>query len=223
LKLVVPEVERDRLLSALNADRQDARSRQLYLFDSSDLTLARNGLVVRARRIRGSTDDCTVKLRHPYPVALPPKMRRSRNLNLEMDVLRRSSIWSAALTCPVGPSIVRAVVAGRRPVWALLSADQQTFFRRFAGRDVQVHMLSAHGPIEITRTPARVAHLPTKLMIECWTYPDGSRLLELTTKCKPAHATRVAAGIGRFLVDRGIDVTAQQKTKTERSVDYFTR
>jgi hypothetical protein len=180
------------------------------------------GLIVRARRMRGGIDDFTIKLRRPAPVALSRKLRRSRNLGLEMDVLPGSSIWSAALTRRLNPSVLNAVLAGRRPIRTLLSTEQRKFLRTFVA-DVEDYALTTHGPIEITRTPARVARSRTKLMVECWTYPDGSRLLEVSTKCAPARAVRVAAGTGRFLLERGIDLSAPQKTKTEVSVDYFAR
>jgi amphi-Trp domain-containing protein len=58
---------------------------------------------------------------------------------------------------------------------------------------------------------------------ELWTYPVGSRFLELSTKCEPAEAFAVAAESRDFLADLGIDVTGVQQTKTKTALEYFAR
>ena len=59
------------------------------------------------------------------------------------------------------------------------------------------------------------------MVAELWTYPDGSRILELSTKCEPSSAFAVAAEARAFLVERGIDVTGVQQTKTKTALEYF--
>ena len=54
-----------------------------------------------------------------------------------------------------------------------------------------------------------------------WLYPDGSRILELSTKCEPTEAFDAAAEIRLFLGERGIDVLAEQQTKTKTAVEFF--
>ena len=60
-----------------------------------------------------------------------------------------------------------------------------------------------------------------RFVAELWTYPDGSRILELSTKCEPTEAFEVAAETRAFLVGRGIDVTAEQQTKTRKALEFF--
>ena len=48
-----------------------------------------------------------------------------------------------------------------------------------------------------------------------WLYPDGSRILELSTKCAPAEAFQVAAEGRAFLAERGVDLDGEQQTKTQ--------
>ena len=45
----------------------------------------------------------------------------------------------------------------------------------------------------------RAEGLDRKLVAELWLYPDGSRILELSTKCAPAEAFQVAAETRAFL------------------------
>ena len=51
----------------------------------------------------------------------------------------------------------------------------------------------------------RAAGFDRRMVAELWTYPDGSRILELSTKCEPAEAFDVAAEARAFLAGRGID------------------
>jgi hypothetical protein len=54
-----------------------------------------------------------------------------------------------------------------------------------------------------------------------WLYPDGSRLVELSTKCAPEEAFQVAAETRGFLTSRGIDLSGAQETKTRKALEFF--
>jgi hypothetical protein len=54
-----------------------------------------------------------------------------------------------------------------------------------------------------------------------WLYPDGSRILELSTKCAPADALAVAVETRLFLHEHGVDVSGEQHTKTKAALEYF--
>jgi hypothetical protein len=59
------------------------------------------------------------------------------------------------------------------------------------------------------------------MVAELWFYPDGSRILELSTKCVPAEAFDVAAQTRVFLTEKGIDLLAEQQTKTKSALEFF--
>jgi hypothetical protein len=59
------------------------------------------------------------------------------------------------------------------------------------------------------------------LVVEMWLYPDGSRILELSTKCLPAETFHVAATARVYLGERGIHAGEVQQTKTRTALDYF--
>jgi hypothetical protein len=65
--------------------------------------------------------------------------------------------------------------------------------------------------------------LGRRMVAEVWFYPDGSRILELSTKCLPAEALQVAAETRAFLTGRGVDLTGVQQTKTRKSLRYFSK
>ena len=67
LKLTVPEAEQRSTIAALGMDPLDAQIRQVFFFDTPDLTLDEHGVVVRARRVQKKGDDSVVKLRPVVP------------------------------------------------------------------------------------------------------------------------------------------------------------
>jgi hypothetical protein len=56
-----------------------------------------------------------------------------------------------------------------------------------------------------------------------WLYPDGSRILELSTKCRPDEAFQVTAESRAYLAGRGVDMEAEQETKTRAALEFFAR
>src|SRR5947207_1781359 len=71
LKLTVPDSDRRSTVEALGMDALDAQIRQVFFFDTPDLALNREGVVVRARRVQQRGDDSVVKLRPVVPHELP--------------------------------------------------------------------------------------------------------------------------------------------------------
>ena len=67
LKLTVPELAYRSTAAALGVDPLDAQIRQVFFFDTPELTLNEAGLVARARRIQGKDSDSVVKLRPVVP------------------------------------------------------------------------------------------------------------------------------------------------------------
>ena len=56
-----------------------------------------------------------------------------------------------------------------------------------------------------------------------WLYPDGSRILELSTKCAPGEAFEVAAETRAFLASKGVDLDTEQQTKTRTALEFFSQ
>lgn len=227
VKILVPDDGHDVLLPELGDAVTSVR--RVYYLDTPGLDLARQGVVIRARtagRGRGdaSRGDSVVKLRRDGPARLPRGVRASRNLSVELDALPSTSWWTTAVSRRVRPSIVRDAVRGREPLRSLMSGEQRRFLRALTSdlatprswRDLRVH-----GPVEVTRTVGTVPGMVGRLELQRWDYPDGSRLTEVSTKCRPARAVTAAAAIRRLLVDRGIDLDTEQHSKSGASLAHF--
>src|SRR5262249_7701388 len=87
LKLTVPEPHQRSAAAAWGMDPLEAQIRMVTFFDPPDLTLYKSGVVVRARRIQGRTDDSAVKLRPIIPDQVPDRLRRSGAFRVEVDAL----------------------------------------------------------------------------------------------------------------------------------------
>jgi len=213
LKAIVADGCHHTLLAAL---RGPTRARTVYYLDTGDLDLAARGLVVRART--GGRVDSVVKLRGPEPGG---GRRRYPNLTVEVDALPERSWWTSAVARDLRSSTVRAAVRGRRPLRSLLSGEQRRFLRDHAVGGPGPDDLMVHGPVLVTRTVGRGPGITGRLVLERWRYPDGSRLLEVSTKCRPGRVERVAAATRRFLAEHEVDLAAPQRTKTAASLEYF--
>ena len=224
LKLTVPDSERRSTVDALGMDPLEAQIRQVFFFDTPDLALNKAGVVARARRIQGKGGDSVVKLRPVVPDRLPDSLRKSPNLVIEVDAMPGGNyVCSAALKAPGGIDDAREVAQGTRPIRKLFSKQQRAFFAEHAPEGVGLDDLSVLGPITLLKLKFSVPEYTRPLVAELWFYPDGSRILELSTKCPPSEAFQVAAESRGFLSGRGVDLTGEQQTKTKTALQYLSR
>jgi hypothetical protein len=223
LKLTVPDSERRSTVTTLGMDPLDAQLRQIYFFDTPDLALNKHGVVVRARRVQQRGDDTVVKLRPIVPGELPASLRRSKNLVVEVDAMPGGYVCSASLKGTLGATEVKDAVAGRRAIRKLYSKEQRAFYTEHAPDGIGLDDLSVLGPITVLKLKFSPERYGRRLVAELWFYPDGSRILELSTKCVPTQAFQVAAETRSFLSSQGVDLFGKQQTKTKTALEYFSR
>ncbi len=221
LKLTVPESDQRSAVAALGMDPLEAQIRQVFFFDTPELTLDKQGVVVRARRIQGKSDDSAVKLRPVVPAELPGDLRRSASFRVEVDALPGGYVCSAALKGALGPTDVRAAAAGELPLRKLFSKEQRAFFAAHVAEGIGLDDLAILGPIFVLKLRFTPDELERRLVAEMWIYPDGSRVLELSTRCSTTEAFQAAAELRAFLAGRGIDLSGEQQTKTRKALEYF--
>jgi hypothetical protein len=97
LKLTVPDSERRSTVTGLGMDPLEGQIRQVFFFDTPDLALNKQGVVVRARRVQGRGDDTVVKLRPIVPDQLHPSVRNAKTMVVEVDALPGGYVCSASL------------------------------------------------------------------------------------------------------------------------------
>jgi hypothetical protein len=224
LKLTVPDSERRATVTGLGMDPLEAQIRQVFFFDTPDLRLNSHGVVVRARRVQGRGDDTVIKLRPIVPDQLPPSVRKAKTMVVEVDAMPGGYVCSASFKGALGPGdAVRQVAAGARAIRKLYSKEQRAFYATHAPEGLELDHLSVLGPINVMKLKFTPKGLKRRLVAELWLYPDGERILELSTKCAPTEGFQVAAEMRAFLADRGVDLYGEQQTKTKTALDYFAR
>jgi hypothetical protein len=221
LKLTVPEEHHRSTIAGLGMDALQAQIRQVYFFDTPDLALNRQGVVVRARRVQGRGDDTVVKLRPVVPDQLADEFRRAPGMVVEVDAMPGGWVCSASFKGSLGTTDVTSVASGNRPIRKLFSKGQRAFYESHVSDDIALDDLSILGPIFVLKLNFRPEGYDRKMVAEAWLYPDGSRILELSTKCPPADMLSVAVASRLFLSERGVDLSGEQQTKTRTALEYF--
>ena len=219
LKLTVPDDDRRSTVVALGLDPLEAQLRQVFFFDTPGLDLNRAGVVTRARRSQGRDDDSVVKLRPVVPAELPAELRREKLFGVEVDAMPGGFVCSGSFKGET--SGVREAAAGERSLSKLYSKQQRAFYAEHAPKGIAIDDLSVMGPVTVLKLKSSPEGYERKLVVELWFYPDGSRILELSTKCKPTEAFDVAARTRAFLAERGVNLGGEQETKTRTALDFF--
>jgi hypothetical protein len=223
LKLTVPESGQGATLRALDVDPLEAQIRQVFFFDTPELALDAAGVVVRARRIQGKGGDTVVKLRPVDPDGLAAELRASSSVTVEVDAMPGGYVCSASVKGKADVAAVRKAAARDLPIRKLFTKEQRTFFADHAPEGIELDGLAVLGPIFMLKVNMTPAELGRRLVGEMWLYPNGTRILELSTKCAPGEAFQVAAEARVFLSSKGVDLDGKQQTKTKTALQFFAK
>ena len=220
LKVTVPESAQLDAARALGIDPLAGQLRQVYFFDTPDLELLSGGLVLRARRIQGRRGDAVVKMRPVVPRELPQALRKDARFTVELDAMPGAFVCSGTLKRKAGNAEVQEVVSGAGGLRELFTAGQRSLVEAHSRPGV-FDDLTVLGPILVVKAGFAPDELDRRMVAELWLYPDGSRLLELSTKCEPRDAFYAAAQARAFLGGHGIDLSGEQETKTRKALTFF--
>ena len=221
LKLTLPEADQVSTIRALRLDPLEAQIRQVFFFDTPDLALNKLGVVPRARRIQGKAHDSVVKLRPIVPDELPADLRKSAGMVVEVDAMPGGYVCSASLKGKVGSTDVLDAVAGDRPLRKLFSKEQRAFYAEHAPAGIELDDLTVLGPVFVLKLKSSPAGYAGKMVTELWLYPDGTRILELSTKCAPSDMFAVAMEARAYLAKQGLNLSGEQQTKTKTALEFF--
>ena len=226
LKATVPAASHRATIQGLPIDPVEAQPRQVYFFDTPDLQLNQAGIVVRARRIAGGRADTVIKLRPIDPADLRPEIRRQARLQRRG---RRAARRLRVLRLVQGPRR-HGRGRGRRARQAAAPAAVLEVAARLLPRarpeGLDLDSLVPLGPTFLLKGKfavqmGRKRDLPRILVAEMWLYPDGTRILELSTRCRTDEAFAVAGATRAYLAEKGIVLASVQQTKTKTALEYY--
>ena len=130
-------------------------------------------------------------------------------------------VCSASLKAKANAPDVRAVASGKAPIRSIFNKEQRSFYASHAPEGLKLKDLSVLGPIFVLKQNFTPPELARRLTAELWFYPDGSRILELSTKCAPAEMFQVVMESRAYLARRGLELHGEQQTKTRTALEYF--
>jgi hypothetical protein len=98
MKITARARDEDEMLEALEQTHIEPEARDVYFFDTTDLTLFEAGIVLRARRVHDGADDSTVKLRPVESKSIGERWKADPTLEFEVDTVGDIYVSSAKLS-----------------------------------------------------------------------------------------------------------------------------
>ena len=224
LKLSVPVGAGRATVKSIGLDPVEAQPRQAFFFDTPDLALNKAGVVVRARRIQGGGGDTVIKLRPVEPSTIDPDLRRSAAFKIEVDAMPGGFVCSASFKGVCSGQEVLDVASGEMPLRKLFSKEQRAFYDAHAPAGLTMDKLVLLGPTFLLKSKhqPKAKDFDRPIVFEVWIYPDGSIVMEVSTKCLPKETFQVAGDFRDYLARHGIVLGADQSAKTRTALDFFT-
>ncbi|GAA2847871.1 hypothetical protein Acy02nite_02680 [Actinoplanes cyaneus] len=213
-------VSSERECRSLEIDRARARTRRVFFLDTPDLALYRHGLVVRIRDHDDRPDDAVVKLRPIGSHTVPKWLRRKNALEVEIDAMPGQQVCSGSLKVRLGRGVVARTWNAGRPLAKLLAQPQRRLLAACGPDRLSLNDLVVFGPVEVRKHKLQPAGFDRQLCAERWAFPDGSSVLEFSTRCPIGKAPEVAARLTAILSAHGVSPSQEQATKTEMTLRY---
>jgi hypothetical protein len=222
IKASVPMREHQESSLRIGIDAVESQPRHVYFFDTADQALNRAGVIVRARRRPGGRADTVVKLRPVDPAMIDAELKRSDAFKVEVDAMPGGFfVCSASYKGVATGQEVLDVAQGRMPLRKLFSKEQLAFYDAHAPAGLDMNSLLAQGPILLLKGKHRPKGYKRGFTAELWIWKDGKHILEFSTQCEPAEAFQVGLEFKTFLLDNGVDLDAEQETKTKTAMQKF--
>ena len=113
------------------------------------------------------------------------------------------------------------MTAGMAGLRSLFSKEQRDFYDAHAPAGIPMDSLATLGPLFLLRAKHQPKDFGRRIVVEMWLYPDGSRILEISTKCLPGEAFQAGAEFKAYLAPCGIVLTGRQQAKTKSTLEFF--
>ncbi len=142
---------------------------------------------------------------------------------VELDAMPGGFVCSASLKGTCTAQEVLDVTTGSTPLRSLFSKEQLAFYDAHAPAGIGMDSLVTLGPTFLLKAKHNPKNFDRRVIVEMWLYPDGSRILEVSTKSLPEEGFQVAAAFKAYLTESGITLTVSGETKTKAAMEFFAR
>jgi hypothetical protein len=213
-KVTVLPAEEPNVHAELERTGAEPVGRKVYFYDTPELALFENDLVLRARVTDGDDDDSTVKLRPLLPPDIPGDWGATAKVRIELDVVGSRHVGSAKLDGEPDPGEVEQVERRELELSKLFSKAQEALVADALPRGTSLNDLAVLGPVRARKWKLPPETFPYDLAVEEWSVLDELHFIELSFKAEPDEA-RDAQRAFHALLDRleiGHEGDGQQKT-----------
>jgi hypothetical protein len=221
-KVTVLAGDEGKVQALLQTEGGQPQRRKVYFYDTKDLALYGEHLVLRARVTQGDDDDSTVKLR---PVDLADdeaSWRQVDEIRIELDVVGENQVPSAKLDGEPDRGEIEEVEAKRRTLGSLFSRKQEQLIADYAPDGISLDELEVLGPVDARKWDLdNPQGFPYTLSVEEWSLPDATRFIELSFKVSADEATDAQTAFRALLTGLEVDVAGDQTPKTPRVLKFF--
>ena len=216
-KLTVLPGDESKVQALLAREAVSPQRRKVYFYDTEDLALEGEKLILRARVTQGDDDDSTVKLR---PV--DRDWHGFDGARVELDVVGDKQVLSAKLDGEPDPGEIEDVEAGKRSLDSLFSKQQERFIAEYAPDGVSLEDLKVLGPVDARKWELDgLQGFDHTLSVEEWALPDATHFIELSFKVAPGEMDVARTAFHTLLEALEIDATGDQTAKTPRVLKFF--
>jgi len=196
-----------------------ASKREIWFYDTPELALFEDGLLLRARKISNAPDDSTVKIRPMDRDAVDDSWFEADGFKCETDQSGERSTSSCSLTVEQDSGEIGDVASGDRAPEKLFGSDQEDFASNAAqvGWDEVVPL----GPIAALAWKVNVKGMSVPVSFERWDLPGMAPILEASMRVSEEDAADATEALIALLERKGFEPDSTQETKTKLALDHF--
>jgi len=200
-------------IAVLELEKESAG--QVYLFDTGELDLLKQGVIVRMRQ--GANNDLSVKVRAPEGNKQVDTTKLRGQFPCEIDRTGEGENSSYSVRRKYRPLHVPET---GHDILGLLSLEQKRLLQE---AQVSIDWTRVTRIANIKSTSWETSAQPPfrKLTMELWEWPTGD-VLEISTKVEPEAGPSNYAELQRLVNDKGLSLSAIQGTKTKRVLETIT-
>jgi hypothetical protein len=220
-KVTVLPPEEPSVQAELRSTGVDPARRKVYFYDTPELALFAEDLVLRARVTDGDDDDSTVKLR-PLPLPdIPARWRTTDGVRIELDVVGEKQVPSAKLDGEPDRGEIEQVAHGAATLSKLFSKPQEACIADGLPSGTSLNDLAVLGPVDARKWDLPPETFPHRLSVEEWSLPDGTHFLELSFKVAPGEAVSAERAFHALLDRLNIGHNGDPEPKTPKVLRFF--
>ena len=189
---------------------------RVYLFDSNQLDLLKQGVILRIRQ--GRNNDLTVKVRLPAGNRAVEASALGKQAPCEMDRTAAGEDISYSVGRKYKPHRVPEV---GEDISGALSPQQQRLLQE-AGVSIDWSRVKRLANIELSKWESTAVPSFRRLILELWESPEG-QILELSTKVETGAGASKYAELQRLINEKGLTLSDNQGTKTSWLLENLTQ